>query len=377
MNRIILVGNGFDLAHGLKTSYKDFINHYLKSVFERFREQHYRYSDPLISIQSKHPYVVSFPRESTSDYNTYLGEFIKDYKSDYKVVISPLLQFTRLNLLSKNWVDIEMDYFKVLSNAIKNNIVDVKNVLEINEQLKHIKKELVDFLKIYNSRIEKIIPDPGLLNIFNERILWNDISTTFNPEEMRKDSILTYNDYVARKPRPIQTMIVNFNYTSTLEHYLDETNDVQGNTTLNYIHGKLDSVENEPIFGFGDEFDKTYLEFEEYNENCLFEHVKSFRYFLTPNNKDLLRFVSSDLFQVYILGHSCGLTDRTMLRSIFENKNCKAIKIFHYKRPDGSNDYHEKTIELGRHFTDKGYMRRVIVDFDEKNFMPQPCLKTK
>ncbi|MDR1763164.1 MAG: bacteriophage abortive infection AbiH family protein, partial [Dysgonamonadaceae bacterium] len=26
MNRIILIGNGFDLAHGLKTSYKDFIN---------------------------------------------------------------------------------------------------------------------------------------------------------------------------------------------------------------------------------------------------------------------------------------------------------------------------------------------------------------
>jgi hypothetical protein len=26
MNRIILIGNGFDLAHGLKTSYKDFID---------------------------------------------------------------------------------------------------------------------------------------------------------------------------------------------------------------------------------------------------------------------------------------------------------------------------------------------------------------
>ncbi|MCC8145746.1 MAG: bacteriophage abortive infection AbiH family protein, partial [Bacteroidales bacterium] len=28
MNRIILIGNGFDLAHGLPTSYKDFINDY-------------------------------------------------------------------------------------------------------------------------------------------------------------------------------------------------------------------------------------------------------------------------------------------------------------------------------------------------------------
>ena len=28
MNRIILIGNGFDLAHGLPTSYVDFINNY-------------------------------------------------------------------------------------------------------------------------------------------------------------------------------------------------------------------------------------------------------------------------------------------------------------------------------------------------------------
>lgn len=28
MNRIILIGNGFDLAHGLSTKYEDFINWY-------------------------------------------------------------------------------------------------------------------------------------------------------------------------------------------------------------------------------------------------------------------------------------------------------------------------------------------------------------
>ena len=28
MNRIVLIGNGFDLAHGLKTSYMDFIDWY-------------------------------------------------------------------------------------------------------------------------------------------------------------------------------------------------------------------------------------------------------------------------------------------------------------------------------------------------------------
>ena len=29
MNRVVLIGNGFDMAHGLKTSYKDFIDELL------------------------------------------------------------------------------------------------------------------------------------------------------------------------------------------------------------------------------------------------------------------------------------------------------------------------------------------------------------
>lgn len=38
MNRIILIGNGFDLAHGLPTSYKDFINWYWNEWIEKFKK---------------------------------------------------------------------------------------------------------------------------------------------------------------------------------------------------------------------------------------------------------------------------------------------------------------------------------------------------
>ena len=37
MNRIIIVGNGFDLAHGLKTKYEDFINWYWDKWGQRLR----------------------------------------------------------------------------------------------------------------------------------------------------------------------------------------------------------------------------------------------------------------------------------------------------------------------------------------------------
>ena len=34
MNRLVIIGNGFDMAHGLKTSYMDFINWYWERRIE-------------------------------------------------------------------------------------------------------------------------------------------------------------------------------------------------------------------------------------------------------------------------------------------------------------------------------------------------------
>lgn len=42
INRIILVGNGFDLAHGLATRYADFINWYWEKYLNHLRMCHNR-----------------------------------------------------------------------------------------------------------------------------------------------------------------------------------------------------------------------------------------------------------------------------------------------------------------------------------------------
>ena len=36
MNRLVIIGNGFDMAHGLKTSYKDFITWYWDKRVDAF-----------------------------------------------------------------------------------------------------------------------------------------------------------------------------------------------------------------------------------------------------------------------------------------------------------------------------------------------------
>lgn len=376
MNRLILVGNGFDLAHGLKTSYKDFMDFYLGKVFFLLIRNNYHYKDPLIQIDYKGHFRPSISEYKKFDSGiAFLDYLIKNCSSIFEITISQFLQISYQNILERNWVDVEMMYFHCLCTNIREGRVDHQNVIILNEQLTYLKNELEQYLMEVETHQKIDQPDADLLELFLQPLQWEDFSTAMKPSDpvaLLPNSL----NPLKKKKKPEQTMVLNFNYTQTLEHYVGamQKNGFE-NVTLNYIHGRLNSKENPPIFGFGDEHNKIYGEFEEHNENCLFDHIKSFKYFQTNNNKNLLRFVSSNLFQVFILGHSCGLSDRTMLKAIFESDNCRSIKIFHHNRSEEANDYQEKTIELGRHFTDKGYMRRVIVDYDAANYMPQPILK--
>lgn len=55
MNRIILIGNGFDLAHGLPTSYTDFIRGYYTIQKLRLLEGESELNDGLCSVKISNP----------------------------------------------------------------------------------------------------------------------------------------------------------------------------------------------------------------------------------------------------------------------------------------------------------------------------------
>lgn len=107
--------------------------------------------------------------------------------------------------------------------------------------------------------------------------------------------------------------------------------------------------------------DDDYKLIEKKGNNEYLKNIKSFQYLHTSNYRKLLNWIETDKFQVYIFGHSCGLSDRTLLNTIFENDNCRSIKIFYYKNEKGSN-YTDLTHNISRHFNEKSLMRRKIVD---------------
>lgn len=166
---------------------------------------------------------------------------------------------------------------------------------------------------------------------------------------------------VMKKPKkkcyPSNTMLLNFNYTNTPQRYME----FHPNVTINYIHGHLDDPKS-VIFGYGDELDKEFPRLkEEYDNECL-RHAKSINYLESDNYRKMLEFIESEPFQVVIMGHSCGTSDRTLLNTIFEHPNCFSIKPYYYINDKGKDNYQELVQNISRNFTDMKLMRDRVVN---------------
>lgn len=408
MNRLILVGNGFDLAHGLKTSYKDFIIWYLANCFYKTDRYQFFYEDNLIAIRIYNIlYFKDFVRRNVKASSNFLlqeeeirqlfhlayekgelCEFLdihdrgssdfmlvsdgqnvvsrKDADPLFEMIIeSDFLKSLIITCQDCDWVDVENEYFNYLKTCkTKDNLFDKEKVQQLNSQFAYLKQKLEEYLTLQqeNATIKVI---PKLLDAIKLDFNISDFDSMMSYEEARiklgfdKTKSAITNDLY----------FLNFNYTNTLLSYEGELEKNRGNfnkVETIHIHGELRKSNNPIIFGFGDEHNKQYLEFEEYSNNKLFEHIKSYQYLRTSNYRKLLRFLNGDEYQVFVMGHSCGLSDRTMFKEIFEHENCKSIRLFHY-----NGDFHDKVINISKHFSNKGHMRKLIVDYRAKDAFPQ------
>mgnify|MGYP006198908227 FL=1 len=82
------------------------------------------------------------------------------------------------------------------------------------------------------------------------------------------------------------------------------------------------------------------------------------------------------------MGHSCGLSDRTLLNTIFEHNNCRSIKVYYYQWVDKDtkvlkDNYTEITQNISRHFNKKKLMREKIVNKTLCKPLPQIQLPKK
>lgn len=341
-NKLVIIGNGFDLAHGFKTSYNDFILRYIKSCIKNAIRDH-NYEDKLLILSKNDIYLSSSEVDSLKDLNDICSKVVSNDKWIKSEFFSELISKQQ----EQNWVDIEKIYYDSLIDIYKKT--QIAYIASPFEELNKLNNDF-EFLR---SKLKRYLD-----------IVQGDNIDKFKPNFNQNFGYIIQEEWYDRfKDTDKKIVFLNFNYTNTIEHYTKNANTGNTKKELIYIHGNLKDTKSDIIFGYGDEIDEHYKKMELLNNNEFLKHFKSFGYFKTNNYQNLLSFIESELFDVEIVGHSCGLSDRVLLNTIFEHDNCEAIKIHYYKNANGENDYTYKTQEISRHFNDKTKMRKRIVDF--------------
>ena len=359
-NRIIIVGNGYDRALNLPTSYNDFLLDYLKSaVFTAFEKDYNE--DPLFKIphvRYAKPDNLKAVLESINDIPLFLNQAKLNYEFQYTTDFFDLLID---HVLDKNWVDIENLYFNLLIRKIssiqKSDPLNRKydSIEELNQQMNFLKKKLEEYLiKVQlNHRISPL--DSPMQSIHSE----------FNEKLLGIPAFKLHGKHDSEIENPSKVVFLNFNFTNFLSQVAFSR--WQGNFIIN-IHGELNNSRNPIIFGYGDDSHPIYESLENEQSDEPLKQIKSFYYPKTDNYHQVLGVMSEKPYEVFIVGHSCGLSDRTLLKTIFEDDNCLGIKIYHR---GNEHDHFLKNIAISRHFQNKVKLRDKILPYDEHAIIPQ------
>lgn len=344
MNRLIIIGNGFDLAHGLPTRFSNFYLAHIKDALKKFRIRNplihaegFTYHDFLsLEYQSSGPIGEGYTplREINLDNEADLKEIVRiTHKTSHRLKLKGLFNSLIPKNDIENWVDVERIYFNQLRKAASNT-----NDLDTNlSEVEILNKSLRVFMQYFEDYLNK------------------EICPLINPE-------IKIEAFESIFSRPSDRhYVVNFNYTNLIELY----NRYSVSSNVTHIHGQ---VNNNMVFGYGDEHNDHYKAFENFQENHFLEFSKSPWYTTDQGYLRMINFMDNVLFEVYIIGHSCGLSDRTLLKGIFEHPNCRKITLFHR----GSMESHRSAaINLSRHFDNKNDMRKKVVPYQKANRCPQ------
>ncbi len=326
---ILILGNGFDLAHGLKTKYSDFLDYCVEKNNKR-----------IIGMIN---YGTTFID------NIWLQHFI-----------------TTCNNYGKNWVDLEDEIYRVVLSLNK-TLLDLsggeiemifpltfsikKDILEFNFY------KIIDYLKTCNNRLETdkkkyitvetndfshlyfyIENYQGLINFIYdqlrtfvemfERYLNEVVMSEIDSEPKYQLSLLQ-----SSKPNIKSFLfILNFNYTNTLTKLYKDTMDSKQKKSIRnfYVHGKINA--NNIVLGtqfFDDKNNNIPSEF-----NVFRKHNQRHRYNTIEDYQSLLQIIKSSNDNTkrifHVIGHSLDKSDYAILKHIFLAHNDSIINIYYH-----------------------------------------------
>ena len=384
--KILLIGNGFDLAHGLPTSYKDFLD-FCKMVREL-------YTYPIIDNEYNQKKLIDWNTDKTI--KSKLLECYENSKNcfEYKITTQCKELDELYDCIKENvWIN----YFLEREKSIGENWIDfeseISNVVQAIETLKGYIERDEDVLKIKDTKQKTIIyflkiAKKSLQDVFNlKRIdgFIEDISIELDKlirsleiyicEFVNEIDIIKEND-------DIKTItpdyVLSFNYSNTYERIYGQSKEV----TYDYIHGKADIENNVDTCNLVLGIDE-YLEDDKNDKLEFIAFKKFYQRIYKSTDSTYMKWVEQIKkypevnHNLFIFGHSLDKTDRDILKLLICNDNV-TTKIYYYRKNKNDKKELGKLIKnLVRIMGQDELISRTMGEHKTIEFIPQTVFVAK
>lgn len=415
---ILLIGNGFDLAHGLPTLYKNFFDFCIKAkvIFT------------IIDGRGSNLYYDEYLRDW--DINSQIKESLMEaYKSRKKDIIffddgthrddfttqndalNQLYSLINKNVwieyfkgcssyIGENWIDFETEISRVIQtiDVVRNYTVQHKDIMEIPRDMQGI---LMEIIKKAKGNLKDICVSIEQIDKFTGR-LYKDLKTLIRALEIYLTEFVEKinNDIVIPEINELKIdHVLSFNYTNTFEKKYGIGKSIE----YNFIHGEAkesNTIEsNNMVLGIDEYLPKDrkdketyFIGFKKYYQRILkstgcdyVDWIDSIKEAYEEacykaascsgkmgNNSRKARptdfHCSSNL---YIFGHSLDITDGDILRALICNDNVNT-KIFYYREKVDDKRTLEKIISnLVKVIGQDELIKRTGGEFKTIEFIPQ------
>lgn len=379
--KILLIGNGFDLAHGLPTSYSYFLDFcdkvsriftYLMYVDQKVYEKSaLNIWDVDDSIKAK---LLEWYKKRNENPDKLAVEIYNNIKENIWIHYFLNIRYS----LGKNWIDFESE----ISNVVQ-AIETLKGYIERDEDVLKIKdtkqKTIIYFLKIAKKSLQ---------DVFNlKRIdgFIEDISIELDKlirsleiyicEFVNEIDIIKEND-------DIKTItpdyVLSFNYSNTYERIYGQSKEV----TYDYIHGKADIENNVDTCNLVLGIDE-YLEDDKNDKLEFIAFKKFYQRIYKSTDSTYMKWVEQIKkypevnHNLFIFGHSLDKTDRDILKLLICNDNV-TTKIYYYRKNKNDKKELGKLIKnLVRIMGQDELISRTMGEHKTIEFIPQTVFVAK
>lgn len=385
--KILLIGNGFDLAHGLPTSYSFFLDFCdkVEKIFTRQQmmsdtEYKRKFLDDWNIDNSIKNKLLEWFKKSPTNQDELLIELNDNIRDNIWINYFLNIRYT----LGKNWIDFESEISNIIQafECIRDNIERreriqqgegskviklevVKDFVDISKEIEGLKElDLEDMytnLKLFDVYIKKMTVDLDRLI----RALEIYISEFIN-----KIEVLQKNDDI-KDINP--DCVLSFNYSNTYERIYGQSNKIE----YDYIHGKADITNNVNTCNLVLGIDE-YLEECDRDNKLEFLPFKKFyqRIYKSTDSSymewvDEIRQNSECPYELYIFGHSLDKTDKDVLELLICNDNVQTKIYYHRKSNDDKKELGKLIRNLVRVIGAKELIRRTGGSHKTIEFIPQ------